>query len=315
MAQTAVSLATLGVEDPELRSSARRPVAAPGDERLRPLPDHVATEPDPAAPPELQAEPRGFRHRGCEAGCQAGRLEGDEEGLGSTGETGQPAQPLGHLGRRRARVRPRREIQHEDVDRATGEEHPGDRQALVEGLGGQDDEPVQPNAAGGGLDRIERPGEVEPGNDRAVRLGLGDEPQGERRGTRRRAAAEGDAGAARESARPEDRIERREAGPDDPLDASSGLARGRGSELGWVIERFVRERRRGQRPDHPRRVGRPRGIEHPRSRRAPSRLEGRQSSRHVRGEGGHRTVRLEHLFYSDKPCRARGFDGRSSRRP
>ena len=49
-AETAVPLAALGVEDPELRPSPRRPVAAPGDERLGPLADDVAAEPDPGPP-------------------------------------------------------------------------------------------------------------------------------------------------------------------------------------------------------------------------------------------------------------------------
>ena len=284
MAETAVPLATLGVQDPELRPSARRPVAAPGDERLGPLADDVPAEPDPGPPHELQPEAGRFRDRGRQPGRQPRRLEDDEERLGPAGEPGQATHPLGHLGRRGAGVRARREIDHEDVDGATGEEHPGDRQALVERLRGEDDEPVQLDTAGGGLDRIERPGKIQPGDDRTVGLGLGDEPQGEGGGTGARGAAEGDAGRARQAARPEDRVEGREAGPDDPLDASSRLDRGSGSELGWVVGRLGRERRRGQRSDHPRSCG------------TPSRLERRQSSRHVRGEAGHRTVRLEHLF-------------------
>ena len=284
MAETAVPLATLGVQDPELRPSARRPVPAAGDERLRPLADDVPAEPDPAPPGELQPETGRFGHRRRQPGCQARWLEDDEERLGPAGEAGQATQPLGHLGRGGAGVRARRQIDHEDVDRATGQEHPGDRQPLVERVGRQDHEPVQADAAGGRLDRIERPGEIQPGDDRAVRLGLGHEPEGDGRGPRRGRAAQGDAGRARQAARPEDRIEGREAGPDDPLDASSRLARGRRGGLGWVVERLGRERCRGQGPDHPRSCG------------TPSRLEGRQSSRHVRGEAGHRTSRLERLF-------------------
>lgn len=284
MAETAVPLATLGVEDPELRPSARRSVAAAGHERLGPLADDVPPEPDPRSPGQLQPQSGRFGDGGRQPGRQARWLEGDEERLRPAGQPGQATQPLGDLGRCRAGVRAGREIDHEDVDRAPGEEHAGDRQALVERVRGQDDEPIETDAAGGGLDRIEGAGEVEPGNDRSVRLGLGDESQGEGGGTGRRRAAERDAGRAREPARPEDRIERREAGPDDPLDASSRLAHGRGSELGWVVGRLGRERRRGQRPNDPR------------SCSTPSRLEGRQSSRHVRGEAGHRTVRLEHLF-------------------
>ena len=182
VAETAVPIATLGVEDPELRPSARRPVPAPGDECLRSLADDVAAEPDPGLSLELESEPGRFGDRGREPGRQAGRLEGDEERLGPTGQAGETPQSLGHLGRRGAGGRSRREIEDQDVDRTSGEEHSRDRQALVEGLRGQDHEPVEPDAASGGLDRIERPGEVEPGDDRAVGLGLGDEPEGEGRG-------------------------------------------------------------------------------------------------------------------------------------
>jgi hypothetical protein len=288
VAETAVPLATLGVEDPELRPSARRSVAAAGHERLGPLADDVPPEPDPRSPGQLQPQSGRFGDGGREPGRQARRLEGDEERLRPTGKPRQATQPLGNLGEGRTRVRTRREIDHEDVDRSTGEEHAGDRQALVERVRGQDDEPVEPDAAGGGLDRIERPGEVKPGDDRAIRLGLRDEPQGEGRGAGAGRPTERDARGAREPARPDDRIEDREAGPDDPLDAGPGLARRSREGSGSVVDigRLGRERHRGQRSHDPR------------SCRAPSRLEGRQSSRHVRGEAGHRTVRVEHLFYS-----------------
>ena len=127
MAETAVPLATLGVEDPELGPPPRRPVAAAGDERLGPLADDVPPEPDPRLPLELEAQSRGFRDRGREPARQPGRLEGDEERLRPPGEPGQPAQSLGHVGRRRARVRAGRQVEDEDVDRAGGQEHPGDR--------------------------------------------------------------------------------------------------------------------------------------------------------------------------------------------
>jgi hypothetical protein len=284
VAETAVPFTTLGVEDPELRPFPRRSVAAAGHERLGPLADDVPPEPDPGPPGQLEAQAGGLRHRRREPGRQPRWLEGDEERLRPPGETGQPAQSFGDLGRGRAGVRSRREIEDEDVDRAPGEEHPGDREAFIERFGGQDDEPVEPDAARRSLDRVERPGEIQPGDDRAVGLGLGDEAEGESRRARARGAAQRDAGAAREPTRPDDRVERREAGPDDPLDASSRLARGRWSELGWVVGRLGRKRRRGQRSHHPR------------SCRAPSRLEGRQSSRHVRGEAGHRMTSIERLF-------------------
>jgi hypothetical protein len=184
VAETAVPLATLGVEDPELRPSPRRPVPAAGDERLGPLADDVPPEPDPGPPRQFQAQPGRFGDCGRQPRQQPRRLEGDEERLRSPGESGQPSQPLGDLGRRRAHGGPGRQVDHEDVDRSTGEEHPGDREALVEGVRGQHDEPVEADAAGGGLDRIERPGKIEPGDDRAVGLGLGDEAEGEGGGAR-----------------------------------------------------------------------------------------------------------------------------------
>jgi hypothetical protein len=74
----------------------------------------------------------------------------------------------------------RRQVDDEEIDRPTSKQDAGDRQALVEGRRGQDHEPVQPDAASHGLDGIERPCEVEPGDDRAVRLGLGCQPEGKR---------------------------------------------------------------------------------------------------------------------------------------
>jgi hypothetical protein len=211
VAETAVPIATLGVEDPQLCPSPRRPVATPGHGRRGPLPDDIAPEPDPRLSLELEPESRRFGDGAGQPARETGRLERDEERLRAPGEGGEPAKPVGDLGGGRAGSgrRTRRKVDHEDVHRAGGEEHPGDRQALVEG---------------------------------------------------------------------------REAGPDDSLDAGSRLAGGRLGGLGRVVERLGRERRRGQRPDHPR------------SCSTPPRLEGRQSRRHVRGEAGHRTASIEQTF-------------------
>ena len=210
---------------------------------------------------------------------QARRLEGDEERLRAAGEGGEPAEAIGDLGGGRAGIRARRQVDDEEVDRAAGEERAGDRQAFVERVRGQDDEPVKPHAAGDGLDRVEAPGEIQPGDDRAVDLGLCREPEGEGRLAGARLAAEGDARTARQAARTEDRIERREAGPDDPL-RTAATGRFAGEDR---LRFLVRERRRRQRPDDPR------------SCRAPACLEGRQSSRHVRGERRHRPT-IEQMF-------------------
>jgi hypothetical protein len=287
-AETAVALAALGVEDPQLGPPPRRSVAAAGDKGVGSLTDDVPMEANPAEPTELQPEPARLGDRGREAAREAGRLEGDEERLGPSGERRQTSPPVGDLRSRRASVRSGRQVDHEDVDRSCGEEHAGDRQTLVERLRRQDDEPIEADAARNGLDGVERVGKVQPGHDRSIELGLGDEAQRERRRARRRRSSQCDAGTPWEPTRPHDRVELRKAGPDDPLDASSRLARGRRSELGWVVGRLGRKRRRGQRPDHPRSCG------------TPPRLEGRQSRRHVRGEAGHRTLSIEHTFYSVK---------------
>ena len=46
-AEAAIALPALGVEDPELRPSPRRPEPVPGHGHLGLLADDVATEPDP----------------------------------------------------------------------------------------------------------------------------------------------------------------------------------------------------------------------------------------------------------------------------
>ena len=55
-AETGVALAAVRVKDPEGRSPPRRPEPVAGDERLGLLPDHVAPEPDPAPPGQLESE-------------------------------------------------------------------------------------------------------------------------------------------------------------------------------------------------------------------------------------------------------------------
>ena len=263
-----VALAALGVEDPELRPPPRRAEPVAGDGHLRLLADDVASEPDPAASRELQSEAGRFRDGRGQAAGQPRRLEGDEERLRPAGEGREAAQPVGDLRGARAGVRARRQVDDQQVDRSAGEQRPGNREAFVERVRRQDDEPVQANAAGDGLDRVEGPGKVQPGDDRAVGLGLRGEAEGKRRLTRAGVTAEGDAGAPGHAAGTEDRVERGEAGPDDPFDAGSRLRRGRLLLLG--------QRRRRQRPDDPR------------SCRAPARLEGRQSRRHIRRERRHR---------------------------
>jgi hypothetical protein len=272
-AETAVALAAVRVEDPELRLPPRWTEPVAGDRHRRLLADDVPAEPDPRPSGELEAKAGRFGDRGRETVRQAGRLECDEERLRPAGERGETAETLRDAARLRAGIRPRRQVHDEQVHRPSGEERAGDRQALVERFGGEDDEPVETDAAGDGLDRIEGAGEVEPGDDRAVRLGLRGEPEGERRLARACVAPEGDAGAAGQAARAEDRVEGRETGPDDPVDRVAALRL-----------RLRRQRCRRQRPDDPR------------SCRSPPRPEGRESSRHVRGDRRHQTRIIEQMF-------------------
>jgi hypothetical protein len=108
-----------------------------------------------------------------------------------------------------------REVDHQQVHRPTREQRAGDGDALVDVDRGHDDEPLRPDAPGDGLDRVERPGEVQPGDDPAGPLGLGGEAQGEGRPAAREIAPESQAHAALQAARPEDRVERGKSGRED----------------------------------------------------------------------------------------------------
>jgi hypothetical protein len=273
--EAVVAFPAVGVEDPELGPSAGRPEPVAGNGHLGPLADDVAPEADPRPASQLEAETRRFADGHRKPARQARGLERDEERLCPASQRSKAPQPIGDPGEGRAGIRMRWQVDDEEVDRAGGEERPGDREALVEGRGGHDDEPVESHAAGDGLDRIEGPGHVEPRDDRALRLGLGGKAKGERGLAGARLATKGDAGASGQATGPENRVERGEAGSDDPL---AGL------RCGWdVARRLVRQRHGCERTDDPR------------SCRSPACLEGRQSSRHVRGERRHGET-IEQMF-------------------
>ena len=190
------------------------------------------------------------------------------------------------------------EVDDEEIDRPTLDERAGHRQALVERVGSQHDEPFEPDAAGHGLHRVEAAREVEPGGDRAGRLGLRHEAHGQGGLAARMVAAEGEAGLAGDAAEAEDRVEGGEAGPDDRALVGSWRDIGECRHLG-------RQRHRGQRPDH---------LPHrPRSCRSPASLKGRQGRRDVGGSVGHRPYMIGDICsmtsMGDEPC-----FGRMSRR-
>ncbi|HET9519547.1 MAG TPA: hypothetical protein VFO73_00710, partial [Candidatus Limnocylindrales bacterium] len=113
--EAGVALAAVRVENPDLRLPAgpAEPVAGDGDRR--PLADDVASEADPRAAGELEAKAGRFRDGRHETGGQAGWLEGDEEGLRAAGQRGEAAEPVRDAGRGRARVRPRRQVDDEEI--------------------------------------------------------------------------------------------------------------------------------------------------------------------------------------------------------
>ena len=298
MGQARVPLAAVGVQDPERRAATRWAVAVMGDERLGALADDVATEPDPRAAGQLEADAGRFVDRGREAAGQTtalattglGRVQDQQQGLGAPGERRKAMEAVGDLGRSVGPGQPAAgQVQHEEVDRPAGEEAPRDRQPLVETLGRDDDEPLEAQASGDGLDRVEAARQVEPGHDRALDLGLGGDPQRERRPAAGPVAADGDAGRAGQAARPEDRVERGEPGMDDPL-VGTGRARrsGGGERVGLVVDGGCRDRR------HDRRQGeRPGDL---RSCRTPAGPEVRDGRVHSTTGGRHRTTTLEHPF-------------------
>lgn len=279
-AEAGVTLTAVRVEDPERRPAPRRAVAVPGDQRLRALADDVAPEADPRTPSQLQAETGRFGDGAGQTAGEAGRLQHDEQRLRSPGQGGETSEPVGDSGRPiRGSETATGQIQDEQVHRAPGEQRAADGQALVERLGGDDHQPFEADAPGDGLDRIEAPGKIEPSHDGTRGLGLRGEPEHEGRPTARSVAADGDARRARQAARSQDRVEGGKPGRDDPV-VGSGL--GPRLDLG----RLIRKRRDRQRTDDPR------------SRSTPSSPEARDSGVHIGTRVRHRTVIVEHLFWS-----------------
>ena len=289
-AEAGVALAAVGVEDPQLRPPPRRAESVPRDHHLRPLADDVPAEADPAAPGELQPEAGRLRDGVAEPGPRGGRLEEDEERGGPPGERGETMEAIGDAGGPCGRLEARRQVDDEEVHRPAAEETAGDREALVEAVRRDDDEPLEADPAGNRLDRVEAPAGVQPGDDRAARLGLRDEAEREGRLAAPALAAEGDARRARQPAGTEDRVEGREPGRDDPVRRAEQCS----------LRHLLGQRRGRERADDL-----PDLSGYPRSCRAPARLEGRESSRHVRGEARHRTVIIEQMFYSSTGLSAR----------
>jgi len=300
-AEAGVTLPTVRVEDPEHRPAPRRAVAVPGDQRFGALADDVAPEMDPRAPGQLQAEAGRFGDGTGQAAGQTGRLQHDEQRLRSSGQRGETTEPVGDDRRPiRGGKATTGQVEDEQVHRAPGEQCPADGQALFERVGGDDHQPFEANTPGDGLDRVEAPGQIQPGHDGTRGLGFSGEPQDERGPAAGAVPADGDTRRARKPTVSQDGVEGGEPGPNDPL------VWVRGSDRPWVRSRCrfgrCRQARHGRQGQGAVRGAFPavRGaFRDPRSCRTPASLEARHGCRHVRGECRH-SFKIEHLFYRIK---------------
>jgi hypothetical protein len=275
--EAGVALAAVRVEDPERRPAARWACPAARYQDLRLLADDVPPEAEPRSTSQLEPDPGRLADGRRDIRDEARRLEDDEADPRPSGEGRKPTEAVGDAG---GALEAGREVDDEEVDGPAGEQRAGHREALFGIDRGQDDEPLRPDAASDRLDRIEGGREIEPGHDRAGGLGLGDEPQGERRPPAREIAPERQAEPARQAARPEDRVEVGKPGREDS----------RRVRL-WSVGNLKRECQpalRGPRrcPCEPSVRG---------CGRAPLRPEGRQGRRHVGRERRHPRI-IEHLF-------------------
>jgi hypothetical protein len=278
-AKAGVSLAAVRIEDPERGPSARRSEPVAGDTRLGLLPDHVPPEADPSPAGQLESEPGRLGDRGREAVrvAAAGWLEQDQQDVRAPCESRQAMQPVGNLRDAVGAREAARQVDEEQVDRAARQQRPADRERLVERFGRDDDEPFEADATGDCFDRVERAREVDPGDDRAGRLGFRHGPQCERRPATGPVATQGHARVPRQAPRSEDRVELGETGRDDAFERGE-------SRAGVPVRRCRRDQRE-------RAVGQP-----PRSCRSPAGLEARQGRRHIRGPIRHLPI-IEQMFY------------------
>jgi hypothetical protein len=279
-AEAGIALAAVRIEDPEGRPAAWWAGPIAGDHHLRSLADHVPAEPDPRSTGQLQPDARRLADSAGETTGAGGvrRLEHDEADPGPPGQRREAAEPIGESrlrGATRALPDARRQVDDQQVDRSTGQQRAGDREALV-GIGRrQHDEPLRLDTASHDLDRVEGGREVQPGDDRAGYLRRRGKPQRERGPAARRVATQRHAHAPRHAAGAEDGVELSEPRREHPIPIR-------------LREVSVLERDRGQRADHIPGEAR-RG-------RTPARSKRRQGRAEVRIGCRHRTPSIEQMF-------------------
>jgi hypothetical protein len=292
-AEAGVTLPSVGVQDPEGRSPSRWPGPVAGDDHLRSLADDVPAEPDPRSTGELEPDAGRLTNGGGQPPGPAARRSAHirpavDRARGLEHDEGDPCPPrqgrqapesIGECAARYARalLGTAGQVDDQQVDRSTGQQRAGDRQALL-GVGrGQHDQPLRLDPPGHDLDRVQGSGKVQPGDDRAGRLGFRREPQGERRPAARQVTPQRHAHPSGHAVRAEDGIELGETGREDAVGIGLGL---RQTGALRQVSRF--ERHRGQRPDDLA------GISGRRC--SPARAQGRQGRVEVRGGSGHRRL-------------------------
>ena len=281
--QAGITQPALRVQDSQFRRTARRPKPIPRHADLGPLAHHVAAQSNPGSPPQLQPQRRDLGKGARQGGGKARWLQDEQLDAGSTSQGSQSAETLGQVRRRNpgSRQGSGRQVQQQQVHGPILEKHGRHRQRLLERIGRQDDQPLELNAPGNGLHRIQASGQIQIRRDPAGSLGPGHGLQRERRLAAGPIAVEDRGCGARQPAQPKDRVQGAKAGGYRPIRRGRQAAR-------QHLRVHVRTRSRShrQRPHH---FDSPRWVScaPARSCPAPAFLERRQSGLNVRGRGRH----------------------------
>ena len=248
--QAGIAQPALCVQDSQLSRTARRPKPVPRHSDLGPLPHHVPTQPNPGSAAQLQPQRRDLGESPRQGGGKARRLQNEQLDTGSTSQRSQSAETLSQIRRRNpGHQRPGRQIQQQQVHRSILEKHCRHRQRLLERVGRQNDEPLELNAPGHGLDRIQASGQIQIRRDPAGGLGPGHGLQRERRLAAGPIAVQGSGRGARQTAQPQDRIQGAKAGRNGPIRRGRQTAR-QAARQHLLVDIRTRPRGHRQRPHH-----------------------------------------------------------------
>ena len=166
MHETRIPFAALGIEDPERRPAPRRPVAVVNHQCLGALADDVVAQAEPRPASQFQADAGRLGDGGREATAAAGPaapvtserrgIEDQEQGLRTPGERGESMESIGDHGRPVRSGQPTAgQVEDEHVHRPARHERTSDGQTFVQVGRSDDHEPLEADATGNGLDRIE----------------------------------------------------------------------------------------------------------------------------------------------------------------